>query len=184
MIFLFRILVLLSASQFRVSAQDIFSFSSRYDLSLYQWILLDSLGEEFGTLDYANLPNDALRTWNISCGSLSGNIKLRWRENQHESDLFFNNRITSIHPVWPNQFDQWNIQNDLGTYNLSFLRNKEGLNWELKNSKNERCLGIMNAYYYDPRDWTINYSTFKTENDILLAAIFIIVNYSKQLVPR
>ncbi|MEP7196557.1 MAG: hypothetical protein ABI851_08555 [Saprospiraceae bacterium] len=183
MIYLSRPLILLVFLIGTAQAQKIKYVSSRSDYKLSEWLLYDSTETEIGTLNFAGLARDAFSTWNFRLGESSGFIKLRWKENKNEWDMRFDNELLSFKPTWPNQFDQWTINQDGHNFTFKILQTTSGIKAVLQNTSDQEILNFDDDFDFDPRDWTIH--SFDQYNDAqAVCGTFILANYLEVLRRR
>ena len=177
-------ILLLALSCNSLWAQNFYYATSRYDDRLTEWMIYDTLDQEMATLEYAGLPSDAFRSWNFRLQDRPGSVKLRWRENPNEWDLRRDQHLLSIKPVWPGQLEEWLISDGNNFFHLKLRKEYEGLRWELVNTSNDLLAYVINDYSYDPRDWSFYYETDLNNDDLCMAAFFIIVQYTPVMLNR
>lgn len=177
-------IILLALTSSFIEAQGFYYATSRYDDRLTEWMIYDTLDHEIATLEYAGLPSDAFHSWNFRLQDRPGSVKLRWRENPNEWDLRRDQHLISIKPVWPGQLDEWLISDGNHFFQLKLRKEYEGFRWELVNSSNELLGYVINDYGYDPRDWSFYYETDLNNDDLCMAAFFVIVQYTPVFLKR
>lgn len=170
-------LLFLYYSSLPVQAQDIYSFQTYYSNDFREWILEDSAEQQIGTLRASWQFEKDYSQWDIRIGELSGSIYHKWRDQNDDWEIHLQNDFYTAQPVWKGQFDSWRITNNNKTYYVNLIRDPDGFQWKLSKEQEDLCF-LYNTYYYDLREWTIEYFGKVNDPALMVTVVFLVSYYS------
>lgn len=157
-----------SCASIDLVAQNMGGIYALWDDDLREWVILDTEGNEAGSLAMRWAVQNDIAFWDYSFGEHRGEIRARWRDNYQEWQVQEGNEIITLRQTWRDIPTEWELTND-GDIRLSWLTRWTNTpeEWELRNKEEFGRFEVFTAYEGDPRDWVI---IDETDPDFSVAA--------------
>ncbi|MDQ3140933.1 MAG: hypothetical protein M3Q56_01660 [Bacteroidota bacterium] len=160
-----------------VCAQSLHYVSSYYADDLSDWRIYNEEAQEIGVISTRWSFENNIKEWNVSFNGVSGMIRQKWNNTPDQWEIRFGNSVYIASPSWPNQYDRWRISNNDDQYVLNWVRDPEGVRWEVEKD-GQIIFSFYNEYYGEILDWIAWQSTTKMDPDLELICIFVPLYYS------
>ncbi|MBK9107310.1 MAG: hypothetical protein IPM92_02730 [Saprospiraceae bacterium] len=147
-------------------------FQTVYSDDLRDWRFLDEEESQMGSLRARWGFEQDFSQWDIRIDELSGSIQQRWKNQPHDWEIRLLDHFLTATPVWAGQFDVWRIAFKDKIYNLRIEPESDGIQCLMTQGEEEVFI-IYNSYFFDYRDWSIEYLQ-DVEDQILVVTGFFL----------
>lgn len=139
-----------------LAAQNMGGIYALWEDDLREWVILDTDGQEVGSLTMRWAVQYDLAFWDYTFGEHQGEIRARWRDNHQEWQVQEGNEMITMRQTWRDIPTEWELTND-ADIRLNWLTRWTNTpeEWELRNKEEYGRFEVFTAYEGDPRDWVI-----------------------------